>query len=252
MLADIDKDTIDWRDNYDASTQEPTVLPTRIPNLLLNGVMGIAVGMATNIPPHNLGELINALTHLLHHENPEAVTIDELVEFVHGPDFPTGGIVYNKKDIIDAYTRGRGSVIMRGRVGIEEGKGGRDMIVITEVPYQLNKKDFVEKIAGLVVEKIIIGVSDIRDESSSEGVRVVLDLKRDAFPKKIINQLYKLTPLQTSFSYNMIALTDRGMQPRLFNLREMLIAFIEHRREIITRRTRFELAQAEARAHILE
>jgi DNA gyrase subunit A len=168
MLADIDKDTVDWRDNYDASTQEPTVLPTRIPNLLLNGVMGIAVGMATNIPPHNLGELIDALTFLLHHESPDTVTIEELIEFVHGPDFPTGGIIYNKKDIIEAYTRGRGSVIMRGRVGIEEGKGGRDMIVISEVPYQLNKKDFVEKIAGLVVEKIIIGVSDIRDESSSE------------------------------------------------------------------------------------
>lgn len=168
MLADIDKDTIDWRDNYDASTQEPSVLPTRIPNLLLNGVMGIAVGMATNIPPHNLGELIDGLKFLLHHESPETVSIEELVEFIQGPDFPTGGIVYNKKDIIDAYTRGRGSVVMRGRVGIEEGKGGRDMIVISEVPYQLNKKDFVEKIAGLVMDKIIVGVSDIRDESSSE------------------------------------------------------------------------------------
>ncbi len=252
MLSDIDKDTVDWRDNYDASTQEPTVLPTRIPNLLMNGAMGIAVGMATNIPPHNLGELIDALIFLLHHASPETVTIEELLEYIQGPDFPTGGIIYNKKDLLDAYTRGRGSVVMRGRVGIEEGKGGRDMIVISEVPYQLNKKDFVEKIAGLIVEKIIIGVSDIRDESSSEGVRVVLDLKRDAFPKKIINQLYKLTPLQTSFSYNMIALTDRGMQPRLFNLREMLIAFIEHRREVITRRTAYELAQAEARAHILE
>jgi DNA gyrase subunit A len=252
MLSDIDKDTIDWRDNYDASTQEPTVLPTRIPNLLMNGAMGIAVGMATNIPPHNLGELIDALIFLLNHATPETVAIEELMEYIQGPDFPTGGIIYNKKDLIEAYTRGRGSVVMRGRVGIEEGKGGRDMIVISEVPYQLNKKDFVEKIAGLIVEKIIIGVSDIRDESSSEGVRVVLDLKRDAFPKKIINQLYKLTPLQTSFSYNMIALTDRGMQPRLFNLREMLIAFIEHRREVITRRTAYELAQAEARAHILE
>lgn len=252
MLADIDKDTIDWRDNYDASTQEPTVLPTRIPNLLLNGVMGIAVGMATNIPPHNLWELIDALIFLLQHPSPDTVSIEELVEFIHWPDFPTGWIIYNKKDIIEAYTRGRGSVIMRGRVGIEEGKWGRDMIVITEVPYQLNKKDFVEKIAGLVVDKIIVGISDIRDESSSEWVRVVLDLKRDSFPKKIINQLYKLTPLQTSFSYNMIALTDRGLQPRLFNLREMLIAFIEHRREIVIRRTRYELAQAEARAHILE
>lgn len=252
MLEDIDQDTVDRRDNYDQSRQEPAILPTKFPYQICNGVMGIAVGMATNIPPHNLWELIDALTFLLHHPSPDTVTIEELVEFIHWPDFPTGGIIYNKKDIIEAYTRGRGSVIMRWRVGIEEWKWGRDMIVISEVPYQLNKKDFVEKIAGLVVDKIIVGISDIRDESSSEWVRVVLDLKRDSFPKKIINQLYKLTPLQTSFSYNMIALTDRGLQPRLFNLREMLVAFIEHRREIVTRRTRYELAQAEARAHILE
>ncbi len=147
MLSDIDKDTVDWRDNYDASTQEPTVLPTRIPNLLMNGAMGIAVGMATNIPPHNLGELIDALIFLLNHVSPETVAIEELMEFIQGPDFPTGGIIYNKKDLLEAYSRGRGSVVMRGRVGIEEGKGGRDMIVISEVPYQLNKKDFVEKIA---------------------------------------------------------------------------------------------------------
>jgi DNA gyrase subunit A len=252
MLADIDKDTVDWRDNYDASTQEPSVLPTRIPNLLLNGAMGIAVGMATNIPPHNLGELVDALIFLLHHPDQDSVTIENLLDFVKGPDFPTGGIIYNKKDILDAYTRGRGSVVMRGRAGIEEWKNGREMIVITEVPYQLNKKDFVEKIAALVGEKIIVGVADIRDESNKEGVRVVIELKRDAFPKKILNQLYKLTPLQTSFSYNMIGLTDRGIQPRLFNLKELLVAFIEHRREVITRRTRYELAQAEARAHILE
>lgn len=252
MLADIDKETVDWRDNYDASKQEPSVLPTRIPNLLLNGAMGIAVGMATNIPPHNLGELVDASMFLLHHPDPESVTIENLLDFVKGPDFPTGGIIYNKKDIIDAYTRGRGSIVLRGRAGIEEGRAGRELIVITEVPYQLNKKDFVEKIADLVSEKIIVGVADIRDESNKEGVRVVIELKRDAFPKKILNQLYKLTPLQTSFSYNMIGLTDRGIQPRLFNLKELLEAFIEHRREVITRRTRFELAQAEARAHILE
>ncbi len=252
MLADIEKDTVDWRPNYDASTEEPAVLPTRIPNLLLNGVMGIAVGMATNIPPHNLGELIDALHFLLNHADIDSVTIEELVEFVKWPDFPTGGIVYNKKDIIDAYTRGRGSIIMRGRAIIEEAKNGREMIVITEVPFQLNKKDFVEKIADLVIEKVIVGISEIRDESNKDGVRVVIELKRDAFPKKILNQLYKLTPLQTSFSYNMIALTDRGLQPRLFNLKDMLVAFIEHRREVITRRTRFELRQAEARAHILE
>lgn len=252
MLSDIDKETVDWRDNYDASKQEPSVLPTRIPNLLLNGAMGIAVGMATNIPPHNLGELVDALIFLLHHPDRESVTIENLLDFVKGPDFPTGGIVYNKKDILEAYTRGRGSIVMRGRAVIEEGRAGREMIVVTEVPYQLNKKDFVEKIADLVSEKIIVGVADIRDESNKEGVRVVIELKRDAFPKKILNQLYKLTPLQTSFSYNMIGLTDRGIQPRLFNLKELLEAFIEHRREVITRRTRFELAQAEARAHILE
>jgi DNA gyrase subunit A len=252
MLSDIDKDTVDWRDNYDASTQEPTVLPTRIPNLLLNGVMGIAVGMATNIPPHNLGELVDALKFLLHHHDVDSVTIEELLDFVKWPDFPTGGIIYNKKDIIEAYTRGRGSIIMRWRANIEEWRNGREMIVITEVPYQLNKKDFVEKIADLVLDKIIVGISEIRDESNKEWVRIVMEMKRDAFPKKILNQLYKLTPLQTSFSYNMIALTDRGLQPRLFNLKEILQAFIEHRREVITRRTRYELAMAEARAHILE
>lgn len=165
MLADIDKDTIDWKDNYDASTQEPKVLPTRIPNLLLNGVMGIAVGMATNIPPHNLGELVDALNFLLHHPNPDSVTIEELMDFVHGPDFPTGGIIYNKKDILEAYTRGRGSIVMRGRVVMEEGKNGREMIVITEVPFQLNKKEYVEKLADLVLDKTIVGISEIRDES---------------------------------------------------------------------------------------
>ncbi len=252
MLADIDKATVDWKDNYDASTQEPMVLPTRIPNLLLNGVMGIAVGMATNIPPHNLTELVNALIYLLKHENPAEVTIENLMDFIHGPDFPTGGIIYNKKDILEAYSRGRGSIVLRGRADIEEGKNGRQLIVISEVPYQLNKKEFVEKIAELVIEKILVGVADIRDESNKEGVRIVVELKRDAFPKKILNQLYKLTPLQTSFSFNMIALTDRGLQPKLFNLKEMLEAFIVHRGEVIERRTRFELAQAEARAHILE
>lgn len=252
MLADIDKETVDWKDNYDASTQEPTVLPARIPNLLLNGVMGIAVGMATNIPPHNLREIIDALKFLLDHEDASSVTIEQLLDFIHGPDFPTGGIIYNKKDILEAYTRGRGSIVLRGRADIEEGRNGRELIVISEVPYQLNKKEFVEKIADLVTEKIIVGVADIRDESNKEGVRIVVELKRDAFPKKILNQLYKLTPLQTSFSYNMIALTDRGLQPKLFNLKEMLEAFILHRGEVIERRTRYELAQAEARAHILE
>ncbi len=174
------------------------------------------------------------------------------MDFVKGPDFPTGGVIYNKKDILNAYTTGRGSVMLRGVADVEEAKNGKNMIIISEIPYQLNKKDFVEKIAALVTNKIIVGVSDIRDESNKEGVRIVIDLKRDAFPKKILNQLYKLTPLQTSFSFNMIALTDRGLQPKLFNLKEMLLAFLEHRREVITRRTQYELDQAEARAHILE
>lgn len=252
LLTDIDKNTVDWRPNYDASREEPVVLPARIPNLLLNGAMGIAVGMATNIPPHNLSELIDALQFLLNHPDIDAVTIENLLDFVKGPDFPTGGIIYNKKDILDAYTRGRGSVVMRGKAHIEEAKNCRSMIIIDEVPYQLNKKDFVEKIAALVTDKVIVGVADIRDESNKEGVRVVVELKRDAFPKKILNQLYKLTPLQTTFAYNMIALTDRGMQPKLMNLKEMLIAFMDHRKEVTTRRVQFELDQAEARKHILE
>lgn len=252
LLTDIDKNTVGWRPNYDASREEPVVLPARIPNLLLNGAMGIAVGMATNIPPHNLSELIDALQFLLNHPDIDAVTIENLLDFVKGPDFPTGGIIYNKKDILDAYTRGRGSVVMRGKAHIEEAKNGRSMIIIDEVPYQLNKKDFVEKIAALVTDKVIVGVADIRDESNKEGVRVVVELKRDAFPKKILNQLYKLTPLQTTFAYNMIALTDRGMQPKLMNLKEMLIAFMDHRKEVTTRRVQFELDQAEARKHILE
>lgn len=252
MLSDIDKDTIDWRPNYDASKLEPSVLPARIPNLLLNGAMGIAVGMATNIPPHNLTELCNALVYLTKHTNPDEVTIEDLMEFITWPDFPTGGIIYNKKDILAAYTRGRGSVIIRGKAHIEESKGWKDMIVISEIPYQLNKKDFVEKIASLVMDKTIVGVSDIRDESNKEWVRIVVELKRDAFAKKILNQLYKLTSLQTSFSFNMIALTDRWLQPKLFNLKEILLAFLAHRREIIIRRTQYDLLQAEARAHILE
>lgn len=252
MLADMDKDTVDWRDNYDASTKEPTVLPTRVPNLLLNGSVGIAVGMATNIPPHNLSEVVDALQFILASPDPANVTVDDLLHFIKGPDFPTGGIIYNQKDIATAYATGRGSIIIRGRAEIDELKNGKKVILITEIPYQLNKKTFIEKIAELVQEKIIIGISDLRDESNKEGVRVVIELKKDAFPKKILNQLYKLTPLQTSFGYNMIALHDRGMQPKLFNLVEILEEFIAHRREVVTRRTNYELGIARARAHILE
>lgn len=252
MLADIEKNTVDFRPNYDASREEPSVLPTRFPNLLCNGVMGIAVGMATNIPPHNLGEVVDAILFMLKHENPNEITVDDLLEFIKGPDFPTGGIVYDRKAIAAAYASGRGSVIMRGRAEIDELKNGKRAIIITEIPYQLNKATLVMKIAELVTEKIIVGISDIRDESNSESVRVVIELKKDAFPKKILNQLYKLTPLQTSFGYNMIALTERGMQPKLFNLVEIIEEFISHRREVVTRRTQYELGIAEARAHILE
>ncbi len=168
MLADIDKETVDWRDNYDASTKEPSVLPTRIPNLLLNGVMGIAVGMATNIPPHNLGELVDGLMFILSHPEPDTISIEDLMQFIHGPDFPTGGIIYNKKDIHEAYARGRGSVVMRGCANIEEMKNGREAIIITEVPYQMNKKDFVEKLADLVIDKVIIGIAELRDESNKD------------------------------------------------------------------------------------
>lgn len=208
--------------------------------------------MATNIAPHNLRELVDALTFIITHPNPELITVEDLLEFIKGPDFPTGGIIYNRKDILNAYATGRGSIILRGRANIDELKSGKKAIIISEIPFQLNKSTFVMKIADLVRDKIIIGISDIRDESNKDSVRVVVELKRDAFPKKILNQLYKLTPLQTSFAFNMIALHDRGMQPKLFNLLEILQEFIVHRREVVERRTRYELGVAEARAHILD
>lgn len=253
MLADIEKETVDFRDNFDTTRQEPTVLPTRIPILLMNGVMGIAVGMATNIPPHNIGELMGAIKHLLLSENVDDVTITDLMEFVKGPDFPTWGIVYDKEALLTAYSTGRGSVIVRGVAGIEENNKGRKIIHISQVPYGMNKSTFIEKMADLVRDKKIVGISDIRDESSNkDGVRVIVELKKDSFPKKVLNQLYKLTTLQTSFGYNMIALWERGIQPRLFNLKEMLLEFIDHRKEVITRRTIYELRITQARAHILE
>jgi DNA gyrase subunit A len=252
MLADIDKDTVDFRDNYDATRSEPTVLPTRIPDLLMNGVMGIAVGMATNIPPHNLTELIDAIQCLLNSENPEEITIENLLEFVKGPDFPTGGIIYDKEAILQAYSTGRGSITVRWVANIEENKKWRQVINISEIPYGLNKANLVMKMADLVNEKKIIGISDIRDESNKDSVRVIIEMKKDAFPKKILNQLYQLTPLQTSFGFNMITLWERGKQPKLYNLKEILEDFIVHRKEVVTRRTRYELGVAEARAHILE
>lgn len=252
LLADIEKETVDFRDNFDTTKQEPTVLPTRVPNLLMNGVMGIAVGMATNIPPHNLTELIDAVQYLLEQDNTDEVTVENLMDYIKWPDFPTGGMVYDKEALLKAYSTWRGSVVVRGVANIEEGKKWRNIINISEIPYGLNKASLVEKIADLVRDKKIVGISDIRDESNKDSVRVIIEIKKDAFPKKILNLLYKLTPLQTSFGYNMIGLWERGRQPRLFNLKEFLQEFIAHRKEVVTRRTSYELKIAEARAHILE
>ncbi len=248
MLGDLEKDTISFRDNYDGSLKEPSVLPAKIPNLLLNGTMGIAVGMATNIPPHNLGELIDGIIHLS--ENPEC-SIDDLMEYIKGPDFPTEGTIYDTNAIRQAYVSGRGGIVMRGKAEIMEQKG-RYQIVVSELPYQVNKASLVEKIADLVRDKVIVGISDISDESNREGIRVVIDLKKDAFPNKVLNQIFKLTPLQTTFGCNFIALGDRGMQPRLFDLKSLLEEFLEHRKEVVKRRTAYDLRLAEERAHILE
>lgn len=249
LLADIDKDTVDFRDTYDGSHTEPMVLPTRLPNLLLNGQIGIAVGMATNIPPHNLGELIDATVHLI--DNPEDTTLDDLLKYVKGPDFPTGGIVYGGEGLRHAYATGRGGIMIRAVANIEETKKGRHQIVVTEMPYAVNKATLIERIAELVKEKKLLSISDLRDESARGKVRVVIELKKDAYPKKVLNQLYKMTSLQTSFHYNMLALVD-GIQPRILGLQDILGEFIKHRRVVIRRRTEFELRKANDRAHILE
>ncbi len=248
MLEDIEKETVDFRPNYDSTTTEPSVMPSTVPQLLLNGTMGIAVGMATNIPPHNLAELVDATTHLVNH--PEA-TITDLMGFIKGPDFPTGAEIYDGGALKKMYETGRGGVIMRASTNIEEIRGGKHAIIVTEIPYQVNKADLIIKIADLVKEKKIDGISDLRDESNREGVRVVIELKRDAYPKKILNQLFKLTPLQKSFNLNMIALVD-GIHPRLLNLKQVLTYFVDHRYEVIERRTRYDLRIAQERAHILE
>ena len=248
LLADIDKETVDYRDNYDGTTREPTVLPAKLPNLLLNGQLGIAVGMATNIPPHNLTELVDAEVALI--DNP-AATLDDLLVFIKGPDFPTGGVIYGKEAIKTAYATGRGGVVTRGIAEIVEGVKGRHQIVITEIPYALNKESLVLKIAELVNTKKITGISDLRDESARGNVRIVIDLKRDAYPKKVLNQLYKLTQLQQSFHFNMMALVD-GIQPRVLGLQDILSEHIKHRKTVVRRRTEFELRKARERAHILE
>ena len=248
MLFDIEKDTVDFRPNYDGSYREPVVLPAKLPNLLLNGQMGIAVGMATNIPPHNLGELIDAIVCLI--DTPEA-GLEELMKFVKGPDFPTGGVIHGNEGIRNAYGTGKGSIVVRAVAEIQEGKRDDFKIVITELPYAQNKAVLVEKIAELVKDKRITGVSDLRDESSRKGVRVVIELKKDAYPRKILNQLYKFTPMQTAFHVNMLALVE-GIQPRVLNLEMMLREYLGHRKIVVRRRTEFELAKARDRAHILE
>jgi len=248
LLADIDKETVPFRDNYDGTRQEPEVLPAKLPNLLLNGQMGIAVGMATNIPPHNITEVIDAIVVLI--DNPEA-TLDDLLEHIKGPDFPTGGIVYGKESIRTAFATGRGGVIVRGVATVEETNKGGHQIVITEIPYALNKASLIEKIASLVHEKKVTGIRDLRDETARGDVRIVVELKKDAYPKKILNQLYKLTPLQTAFHYNMLALVD-GIQPRVLGLQDILQEYIKHRQVVIRKRTEYELRKAQERAHILE
>jgi len=248
MLFDLDKDTVDFIPNYDGSRQEPRVLPAKLPNLLLNGTMGIAVGMATNIPPHNLRELADAIDYLA--ENPDA-SIEDLMQFVKGPDFPTGGIIYDKKEILSAYATGKGGIVLRGKADIEEMKGGSFQIIISEIPYQVNKADLVMKIADLVKDKKIEGIKALRDESDKDGVRVVIELKKDSYPKKILNSLYKHTSLQTTFHLNMLALVD-GIQPKVLTLKMILEEYIKHREEVIRRRTQFELNKAKDRAHILE
>ncbi|MEK7647952.1 MAG: DNA gyrase subunit A [Patescibacteria group bacterium] len=248
LLLDLEKDTVEFVPNYDGSHKEPRVLPARLPNLLINGSVGIAVGMATNIPPHNLTEVCQAVEHLL--DNPTA-TVPDLMEFIKGPDFPTGGIIYNVKDIEAAYTTGRGGIVVRAKAEIVEDSKGAFSIIINEIPYLVNKATMIEKIADLVKEKIVEGIKDLRDESNKEGVRVVIDLKKDAYPKKVLNQLYKLTQMQTAFHVNLLALVD-GLQPRVLNLKMVLEEYVKHREEVVRRRTQYDLDRALERAHILE
>jgi DNA gyrase subunit A len=243
MLVDIERETVDFIPNYDDSLKEPRVLPSRIPNLLINGAAGIAVGMATNIPPHNLGEVIDALVALV--ETPE-ITIKQLMKHIPGPDFPTGGFIHGTEPIVQAYNEGKGVIQMRGKTFIETVKRtGKEQIIISEIPYMVNKVRLIEQIAGLVQEKKIEGIADLRDESDRDGMRIVIELKRDAVSEIVINQLYKHTALQDSFGINMLAIAEG--KPKLLNLKEALKAFIDHRREVVTRRTAYDLRKAEER-----
>jgi len=248
LLVDLDKETVDFGPNYDGSEKEPLILPAKVPNLLINGSSGIAVGMATNIPPHNLDEVITACLHVLH--NPEC-TIDELIEIIPAPDFPTAGIIYGVQGVREGYRTGRGRVVMRAKTHFEDlDKGARQSIIVDELPYQVNKKNLLERIAELVNEKKVEGISDLRDESDKSGMRVVIELKRGEVPEVVLNNLYKSTQLQDNFGMNMVALVDN--QPRLLNLKQMLEYFLQHRREVVTRRTIFELRKARDRGHVLE
>ncbi len=241
---------MDWAPNYDGSMVEPTVLPARYPNLLVNGSSGIAVGMATNIPPHNLGEIIDAAIALID-SDPELSSRRDLMEFVPGPDFPTAGFILGRKGIYDAYTTGRGIIRIQARTRIEEAeKGKRARIIVNELPYQVNKARLVEQIANLVQSKRLEGIADLRDESDREGIRVVIELKRDAVPEVVQNNLYKLTQMQTTFGIILLGVINN--QPKVFNLKELLQHFLDHRREVVVRRTEYDLARAQERAHILE
>jgi DNA gyrase subunit A len=249
MLRDIEKDTVDFTDNYDGTRKEPTVLPSPLPQLLLNGSLGIAVGMATNIPPHNLAEVVDAAVYLADH--PKAST-EDLFKFIKGPDFPTGGSIYNQREIIEAYSQGKGPIMMRGRAEVvEHEKTQRQQILITEIPYQVLKSSLIEQLAHLVHEKKLEGIKDIRDESDKEGMRIVIELQRDAYPQKILNRLYKFTDLQKTFHLNMLALVE-GIQPRVLSLPDVLNYYLAHRKEVVYRRTKYDLEKAKERAHILE
>lgn len=251
MLIDLDKDTVGFVDNFDGSLKEPEVLPSRLPNLLLNGSAGIAVGMATNVPPHNLHELVNALNYLIdRYDEVEEVSMEDLMEFLPGPDFPTGGIIVGDEGIRQAYSTGRGRIVMRGTAAIEETRAGRFVIKITEIPYQLNKTTLIERIAELAREGRLDSVSDMRDESDRNGMRIVIELKRNAQPKRVLNQLYKYTPLQMTFGAQFLALVNG--EPRLLTLKRALTAYLDHRQEVITRRSEYELNKAKHRAHILD
>ncbi|HWT71104.1 MAG TPA: DNA topoisomerase (ATP-hydrolyzing), partial [Oxalicibacterium sp.] len=248
LLADIEKETVDFVPNYDGKEKEPSVLPTRVPNLLINGSSGIAVGMATNIPPHNITEIIDGALHVLRNEH---CTVDELIEIIPAPDFPTGGIIYGVSGVRDGYRTGRGRVVMRAKTHFEEfGKENRSAIIVDELPYQVNKKSLLERIAELVRDKKLEGISDIRDESDKSGMRVVIELKRGEVPEVVLNNLYKQTQLQDTLGMNMVALVDG--QPKLLNLKQMLDCFLSHRREVVTRRTVVELRKARERGHVLE